>query len=176
MIQRILCPTNFTENSKIGVAYALSLARENNAQVIFSHATAFPDLFEFPLEADGFCQRERTISNFKLDYITAEADLRLRNFVRATFGNEGGGVPWKTRVGLGSVTEQIVTAALQEEVDLIVMVRAEKTMLARLLTRGISEAVSRSASCPVLTIDATRARNHKRGWRVPVFREIWQSS
>ena len=176
MIQRILCPTNFTSKSKAGLAYALSLAKENNAQVIMFHATAFPNVFVCPIEAEGFYHWDQLIDNFRVDHVIAEADLKLRNFVRATFGNEIKGVEWKTRVGLGSATEQIITAALQEEADLIVMARSEKAMLVRLFTHSISEAVASTAKCPVLTIDATRASSHNRGWRVPVFSEIWQSS
>jgi nucleotide-binding universal stress UspA family protein len=74
------------------------------------------------------------------------------------------------------VAEEIVVAALQEEVDLIVLTRSEKGTLARLFTGSISEAVSKSAPCPVLTIDATQAVRHRRGWRVPAFREILQTS
>ena len=54
MIQRILCPTNFTENSKTGIAYALSVAKENSAQLIIFHATAFPNSAHYPAEPEGF--------------------------------------------------------------------------------------------------------------------------
>jgi nucleotide-binding universal stress UspA family protein len=176
MIQRILCPTDFTEESKTGIAYALSVAKENGAQLVIFHATAFPDFAQYPGELDGFYQWEWLVSKFKMDHVLAEAELKVRNFVRATFKIESNGVAWKTRVGLGNVAEEIVVAALQEEVDLIVLARFEKGTLARLFTRSISEAVSKSAPCPVLTIDATQAICHRRGWRVPAFREILQSS
>ena len=42
MSQRILCPTDLTVNSKDGVAYGLSLAKKNRAQLIIFHATLFP--------------------------------------------------------------------------------------------------------------------------------------
>ena len=176
MIQRILCPTNFTENSKTGIAYALSVAKENGAQLIIFHATSFPNFTQYPGEPEGFYQWDRLVSKFKMDHVLAEAELKVRNFVRATFEIESNGVAWKTRVGLGNMAEEIVVAALQEEVDLIVLARSEKGTLARLFTRSISEAVSKSAPCPVLTIDATQAICHGRGWRAPAFREILQSS
>jgi hypothetical protein len=116
-----------------------------------------PNVFVCPIEAEGFYHWDRLIDNFRVDHVIAEAELKLRNFVRATFGNEIEGVEWKIRVGLGGATEQIITAALQEEADLIVMARSEKAMLVRLFTHSISEAVSSTATCPVLTIDATRA-------------------
>ena len=176
MIQRILCPTNFTENSTTGIAYALSVAKENGAQLIIFHATSFPNFTQYPAELEGFYQWDRLVSKFKMDHVLAEAELKVRDFVRATFEIESNGVAWKTRVGLGNVAEEIVVAALQEEVDLIVLARSEKGTLARLYTRSISEAVSKNAPCPVLTIDATQAICQGRGWRAPAFREILQSS
>lgn len=176
MIQRILCPTSFTEESKTAIAYALSVAKENSSQLVIFHATSFPNFAQYPGELEGFYQWDRLVSKFKMDHILAEAELKVRNFVRATFEIESNGVAWKTRVGLGNVAEEIVVAALQEEVDLVVLARSEKRPLARLFTRSISEAVSKSAPCPVLTIDATQAICHRRGWQVPAVREILQSS
>ena len=42
MIQKILCPSDLTLNSLAGVAYGLTLAKENRAQLIVFHATSFP--------------------------------------------------------------------------------------------------------------------------------------
>jgi nucleotide-binding universal stress UspA family protein len=176
MIQRILCPTNFTANSKTSIAYGMSVAKENGAQLIMFHATAFPKLAYYPVDADGFYQWDQLVPKFKVDHILAEAESKLRNFVRATFEIDSIGVAWKTRVGLGDVAEEIVVAAAQEEVDLIVLARTEKGTLARLFSRSISEAVSNSATCPVLTIDAAQSIRHSRGWRALAFREILQSS
>ncbi len=174
MIQRVLCPVDFTEKSKTGVAYALSVAKENSAQLVMFHATAFPSFVDYPVEPDGFYQWDRLASKFRIKHIIAEAELKLRNFIRATFESESSGVTWKTRVGLGNVAREIVVAALQEEVDLVVLAHSEKALLARLFTRSISDAVSARAACPVLTVDATRASRHRQGWRVPAFREILQ--
>ena len=44
MIQKILCPTDLTLNSMAGVAYGLTLAKENRAQLIVFHATLLPCL------------------------------------------------------------------------------------------------------------------------------------
>jgi nucleotide-binding universal stress UspA family protein len=96
--------------------------------------------------------------------------------MRANFAIESRGVAWRVRAGLGNVAEEVVVAAVQEEVDLIVLARSEKGTVARLFTRSISESVSKNAPCPVVTIDAAQAICRRRGWRVPAFREILQSS
>jgi nucleotide-binding universal stress UspA family protein len=175
MIQRILCPTDLTENSQFSVAYALRLAKENGAQLIVFHATSFPSLSQYPCELEPYYQWEQLVSRFKMDQLLADAERKVRNFVGARFGVESNGVAWKPRVALGRVAAEVVVAALQEEVDLIVLARCKRGMLARVFTRSISEAVSKSAPCPVLSIDATQPIRPIGGWRVPVLREIVQS-
>ena len=176
MIQRILCPTDLTENSQDGVAYALRLAKENGAQLIVFHATSFPSLSQYPCELEPYYQWEQLVSKFKMDQVLAHAERKVKNFVGARFGAETNGVTWKPRVALGRVSEEIVMAAFQEEVDLIVMARCKRATLARIFTLSILEAVSRSAPCPVLSIDATQIICPSRGWRLPLLREVFQSS
>jgi nucleotide-binding universal stress UspA family protein len=85
------------------------------------------------------------------------------------------GVAWKPKVALGKVADEIVAAAIQEEVDLIVMARRERGVLARTLRRSISEAVTRNAPCPVLSIYPTQVIRPPQGWRVPMLGEIAES-
>jgi nucleotide-binding universal stress UspA family protein len=176
MIRNILCPTDFSENSKASVIYAISVAKENSAQLTLFHATVFPTIADFPCEPDGVCHWERLVDKLRMDHILGEAELKLRNFAWASFKTEMEGILWKTRVGLGNVADEIRIAALHEEVDLIVLARSKKPTVARFFSRSISEAVTKAAACPVLTIDASRANHRREGWRVPAFREILQSS
>ena len=173
MIQRILCPTDLTVNSKDGVAYGLSLAKENGAQLIIFHTTSFPSLSQYPCcELEPYYQWEQLVSKFKMDHLLAEAECKVKNFVCEKFGVESNGVAWKPRVALGRVSEEIVVAALQEKVDLIVLARRKGRSLTRLFTRSISETVSRNAPCPVLSIDATQFIRPLPVWRVPILGEI----
>jgi nucleotide-binding universal stress UspA family protein len=73
--------------------------------------------------------------------------------------------------GLGEVTEEIVTAAIQERVALIILSRRKKNALARVFMPSVIETVSRSAPCPVLSLDPQAIRPAP-AWRVPVFGEI----
>lgn len=176
MIQRILCPTDLTENSRDSVAYALRLAKENGAQLIVFHATSFPSLSQYPCELEPYYQWEQLVSEFKMDQVLAHAERKVKHFVGARFGAETYGVAWEPRVALGRVSEEIVTAAFQEEVDLIVMARCKRGPLARIFRLSVPEAVGRSAPCPVLSIDATHFICPFRGWRLPLLREVFQSS
>jgi nucleotide-binding universal stress UspA family protein len=177
MIQRILCPTDFTESSRESVAYALQLAKENSAQLIVFHATSFPSVIHYPCELQPYDYRwEQLVSRFKVDQVLSRAERKVKHFVGTTFGAEINGVAWRPSVALGKVSEEIVVAALREEVDLIVMARSKRALFVRTFTVGIPEAVSRTAPCPVLLIDATQVISSSRVWRLPILREGFQSS
>jgi nucleotide-binding universal stress UspA family protein len=173
---KILCPTDLTSNSQDSVAYALRLAKENSAELIVVHAISFPSLGQLPCELEAFYQWEQCVARFKLDQLMVDAEHRVRNFVGARFGHESDCVAWKPRVGLGEVAEEIVRAALQEEVDLIVMARCKRSAFARLFGRSIPEEVSTRAPCPVLSIDTTQFVSSSRARRLPVLRGLVQSS
>jgi nucleotide-binding universal stress UspA family protein len=173
MAKKILCPTDLTSNSKDSVAYALSLARRNSAQLIVLHITSFPTLSQYPsCELGHFYQWEQFARRFKTDHVFAEGERRVREFIREKFAAESDGVEWKPRIALGRVSEGILLAAFQEEVDLIVLARRKGSKLTRLFTRSISETVSRNAPCPVLSIDTTQFVRLSLARRVPLLGEI----
>jgi nucleotide-binding universal stress UspA family protein len=76
---------------------------------------------------------------------------------------------------LGRAAEEIVVAAIQEDVDLIVLSRGKKSALTRFFTRRIAETVSRNAPCPVLSIEPHQSTRSTPVWRVPVLGEIAES-
>lgn len=176
MIQKILCPTDLTDNSRDSVAYALRLAKENSAELIVFHAASFPSLGPYLYEVEPYYQWEQILSKFKMDQLLADAESKVKNFISVRFVAESNGVAWKPRVALGRVAEEIVTAALQEEVDLIIMARCKRGTFSRFFALSLSEAVSRNSSCPLLSIDATQIIRSSRQWRLPVLREILQNS
>jgi nucleotide-binding universal stress UspA family protein len=176
MMQRILCPTDLTEDSKDSVAYALRLARENCAQLLIFHATSFPSLYGYPGELAPDSGWERLVFEFKTAQIFAAAERRVRNFIEARFPMEINDVAWQPKVALGKMSEEIVTAALQNEVDLIVMARRKQGPLARIFSGRGPEAVIRSAPCPVLSVDTKQDIYSARTWRLPLPKEIFQSS
>jgi universal stress protein A len=175
MIQRILCPTDFTESSRKSVVYALQLTKENDAQLIVFHATSFPSVIPYPCELQPYYRWERLVSKFQMEQIVSRAERKVRNFVGGTFGAEINRVAWRPSVALGKVSEEIVAAALREKIDLIIMARSKRALLGRIFTASIPEAVSRMAPCPVLLIDATQIISSSRGWRLPVLHEGLQS-
>jgi nucleotide-binding universal stress UspA family protein len=171
MIEKILCPTDLTVNSKESVAYGLSLAKENRAQLIVFHSTSLPWLTQFPAyEVGPFQQWDQLVSRFKVDRLLSEAECKVKHFVHTHFRIESNGIAWKVRAALGKVAEEIVVAALKEEVDVIVLARRKAKTLRRFLTRSISAKVSRNAPCPVLSIGPAQITPSSR-WRVPLLEE-----
>ena len=167
MIQKILCPTDLTLNSLAGVAYGLTLARENRAQLIVFHATAFPCQYPY-YELESFREWEQLVSRFKMDRLLAEAERKVKHFVYTNFGVETNDSAYKVGVALGRAAEEIVTAALREEVDVIVLARRKVRTLTRLFTRSISATVSKNAPCPVLSIGPAQLIRPLPGCRLPL--------
>jgi nucleotide-binding universal stress UspA family protein len=171
MIEKILCPTDLTVNSKESVAYGLSLARENRAQLIVFHSTSFPWLAQYPgYEVGPFHQWDQLVSKFKVDRLLSEAESKVKTFLHTHFQIENNAIAWKVRAGLGKVADEIVVAALKEEVDVIVLTRRKAKALSRFLTHSISAKVSRTAPCPVLSIGPAQITPSAR-WRVPLLEE-----
>lgn len=178
MIQRILCPTDLTVNSKSAVAYGFSLAKQNRAELVIFHATQFPRLSQFPcyeLENYPYHRWAELVSRFKVDRLLGEAKHKVKHYLDTNFGVGSNGNPWKIRVALGRVADGIVLAALQEEVDLIVLSRRKVGTLSRLLTRSISATVGRDAPCPVVSIGPAKIIRPSLVCRSPLLGEIAQN-
>jgi nucleotide-binding universal stress UspA family protein len=166
MIQKILFPTDLPVNPRTLVSYAFSLAHRNSAQLVVLHVRSFPSIWDYRCELDVHSDWAKVASKFSIDRVLAEGEGRLKNFVRQRLRAEADGVVWKARVTLGRVADEIITTALQEEVDLIVMERRRRSLLPRSFTRSIWERVSREAPCPVLSIDVIKTINRSGGWRL----------
>ena len=90
MIRRILCPTDLTENSRDSVAYALRLAKENDAGLVIFHATVFPNCHRYFCELELYSQAqwEEWVSRFKMQQILADAERKVKSFMDAEFKAE----------------------------------------------------------------------------------------
>jgi nucleotide-binding universal stress UspA family protein len=152
LIKKILCPIDLSEDAKTGMAYAVSLAREHRAELIFFHVARFPSWeLAYPCEPNPVFQQCMP-PRFSMDDLFRTAAGRVRNLVQASFGTEVFGVSWKASISLGNIAREIVAAAVGEKADLIVMAKRKRGILVRLFTRSISEAVSELAPCPVLSL------------------------
>jgi len=141
-IERILCPTDFSEFSEKAYDYALSLARHYGSEVLLQHVVrpltlGYPE-YAIPDSVDEFYGELR-----------GHAEEQLREFakVRAQDGAHS-----RVIVDEGVVTDCILALAKEQAVDLIVMGTHGRRGFERLALGSVTEKVLRKAPCPVLVV------------------------
>ena len=141
-IQRILFPTDFSEDSSAALGYASSLASDTGALLYIVHVDELLDVgipSIPPIEGGYFYEvpwDERR-----------EVQERLTKIV-PTVAN----VVYEHRYLTGSPLTQILNFAEREHVDLIVMGSHGRTGFSRLIMGSVAEGVMRRATCPVLIV------------------------
>ena len=133
LVQKIVVPIDFTQQSERAASYACALAREMGARVYLIHVIPRSPL--------------RTGPAGVLDRSCAAARSRL-----AGLAWRYPDVPVTTEVRVGAVAENITRAAVAYGADLIVMGTHARTGLPHLLAGSVTKTVSRSAACPVLVM------------------------
>jgi nucleotide-binding universal stress UspA family protein len=132
--RRILVTTDFSEGTADALAYAFSVAQENQSKVLLLHV-----LHDVSVDVPGK-YRESLVSGVEKqleDLVPAEAK---------TWCEIG------TRVETGIPYQVILQAIQDESADLLVMNIHGKGMLDRALLGSTAERVVRVASCPVMMI------------------------
>ena len=180
MIRKILCPTDYSSHSKAGIAYAISLAQENSAELLFLHVSAITayQVYHATLSyQEDLCYLKRNrVPEFSLGKLLAQKTSQLNQFVRHNFGGQMRQLRWHADVSLGKVSSEIVRVAAQEDVDLIIVAKGKRRTMSRFLARSISESISRKVRCPVVCISPPSEASPWRGRTWPVFSNVSQVS
>jgi nucleotide-binding universal stress UspA family protein len=140
-LQRILVPTDFSESARHALTYGLSFAREYHAELLLLHVVEIvpvgyaSDLFPAPMAA--VFQEVSTYARAELAQLGTLARER--------------GVTSRELVKQGKPSAEIVKAAREHDVDVIVLGTHGKGMLDKALFGSTTERVVRRAPCPVLT-------------------------
>lgn len=138
--KKILCPTDFSDASRLAVRVAAGLAARDHGELRLVHVVEIePPLPTDPNLATDLPEYERTL----------HADAQLDELA-ASFNN----VTVRTIVGHGDAGDEIVRIARDEAVDLIVMSTHGRTGLDRVVFGSVAEKVVRHAHRPVLTVPA----------------------
>lgn len=132
LIQRILCPVDFSETSSAAFHYADRLAHGTGAELVLLHA------FEVPESLDPRSQER-------------PADPRLKEQLEK-FRPSSAGVKVTYVLHAGLPGEVICWLAQERKCDLIVMGTHGRTGLKHLLFGSVAEYVLKHARSPVLTI------------------------
>lgn len=138
--KKILVPVDFGEASDRAVAYALSLARRLDAEVIVMHAYEIP-VVGFP---DGALIATSDVASRIVNGAqTALAEVMRRNDT---------GVPLKTMLKQEAPWRAILEVIEETGADLVVMGTHGRRGLPRALLGSVAEKLVRTAPCPVLTV------------------------
>jgi len=167
-IQKLLMPTDLSENSRRGLVYACSLAAENKGVLTILHIANEFDAWD--LYSDEFSFLEPTTRRaWPSDRVLSEANLDLNHFLEQHLEAMKKLSCVTKRVVLEPIAEQIVTVAEEEKADLVVMSPRRHRGLRRILTGGITDKVSRMSPCPVLSVTPPLPSRTWRGGLLPAF-------
>ena len=138
-VERILCPTDFSEGSLRALSAATDIATKLGAELSVIHVlSAFPTDPNYDIEVH---QRQ--------DLLYADMEKRLYEMTRESKekGRQG-----RVFVEHGEAAGEIVRVAEEQGIDLIVIATFGKTGWRRLAFGSVAEKVVRVAPCPVLVV------------------------
>ena len=138
-LDNILVATDFSGGAKSAVSHALGLAQRHGSTL---HLVNVLPRMPFLESAEPDPQRERS-----------QAQQEMANLVSG-FQN----VKHAAVVEEGPVREVLADLTSTKAIDLIVLATAGRNMIGKLLLGSVAEAVSRSATCPVLTVGPRATR------------------
>ncbi len=147
MFRRILVPFDGTSGSEKAIPYALELAQALNAEVVICH------VITAPVTPNSSGQKRDATQ-----YVT-----RIAQRFRVA------GVAAKTRVRRGDPSLEINKAAVDWDIDAIVMATRSRRRLEKLMLGSVADAVVRDSRLPVLLVSSrqrlkrTRAEAHAVG-------------
>jgi nucleotide-binding universal stress UspA family protein len=140
-IKKILVPTDFSPASTKAFSYALRLAKEQGSEITLLHVLE-P---ETPVTLAG-----RPAATAFSEQQLADSEESLRALV--DFAQTAGVAGTKSTVRTGVATHEIIEAAKDLEVDLIVIATHGFTVWKHFAIGSTAERVARAAPCPVLVV------------------------
>ncbi len=143
-IKKILYPTDFSEFSLAALPYAITLARQFNAQLHCLHV--LDESYQYWLGAG-----ENVIpAVIPTQEILQAAQQQMDQFTQKYFQN----LPLQltSLVITGHPAQQIIQYAQDQQIDLIVIATHGHSGLASVLLGSVTDKVVHKAPCPVLTV------------------------
>lgn len=142
-ISTILCPTDFSEPSKAGLAHAEALAAQFDAELLLAHVV---EAAVYPVAPAGV----PVASPLNLEEeLRKAADEALAQLVGEISGR---GVKCMPLMGSGRAALQLVDWAKERDVDLVVIATHGWTGLRRVVMGSTAERVVQLCECPVLSV------------------------
>jgi len=143
---KILAPTDFSDDSKLALTYAVTLAQKFSSEIILVHV-------DQPLAPVMVSELNPGLDVSTMNRIAEEGRLlALKELDGATAHLRESGVKARGLMRVGAPFLEIIHAAQSESADLIVMGTHGRTGLAHVLMGSVAERVVNKAPCPVLTV------------------------
>ena len=143
---KILTPTDFSDDSKLALGYAVELAQKFSAEIVVVHV-------DQPLAPVMVSELNPGLDVNTMNRIAEEQRLlALRELDQTTARLREQGLKARSLMRVGAPFLEIINTAASENADLIVMGTHGRSGLAHVLMGSVAERVVRKAPCPVLTI------------------------
>ncbi|MFI5251364.1 MAG: universal stress protein [Bacteroidota bacterium] len=141
ILRKVLMPIDFSTHSKNALEYAVTIARQFNAELILLYVvepTVYPHDFGFG--HIGMTSLENELWSKGMRELQRLIDTKV-----------GGQAIARAIVRIGKPYHEIIEVAIQESIDLIVIATRGHTEMEHILFGSTAEKVVRRAPCPVLT-------------------------
>ena len=143
---KILAPTDFSDDSKLALTYAVELAQKFSAEIVVVHV-------DQPLAPVMVSELNPGLDVGTMNRIAEEQRmLALRELEQTTARLREQNIKVRGLMRVGAPFLEILNAAVSENADLIVMGTHGRSGLAHVLMGSVAERVVRKSPCPVLTI------------------------
>jgi len=150
-LKKILYPTDFSEYSLAALPYAVSIAKQNDAELYCLHVVDMPQ--EEYLTTEYMVPLN--VPHVPEDKVLRTARARMERFFTENLSEIK---KVESRVIVGVPFVEIIRYARDQSIDLIVIGTHGHSALAAMLLGTVAEKVVRKAPCPVLTV---RHPHHK---------------
>jgi nucleotide-binding universal stress UspA family protein len=146
-MKKIMCTTDFSEPSFVGLNYASELAAHFEAELTLVHVVTPVHAYPGPYPAAGFDVERH------LEELMAASHKSMEEVVKNKTSPD---LAVQTRVLQGPPADEIVELAKSEGMDAIVIATHGWTGWRRFIFGSVAEKVVRLARCPVITVPAPR--------------------
>ncbi len=142
-VRSILVPVEFDDGSRAALELAKDVARRERAELILLHVVP---LREAAFSEQHYCAVEQAAGAEA--WVERDAKQRLTSQAREVLD---GDIAYRMITRVGDPTSEILRAAKELDVDLVVMATHGRKGVWRVALGSVAEKVVRGSTCPVLT-------------------------
>jgi len=141
-LKRIMIATDFSPHARAAFRHALAIAQAFQSELILLHVLELNDMLS---------QLPPIGENYFTPALTQAQEEHIRQLGEAWL-KDCGSTASRLLIRQGSPFVEILAAAKEEEVDLLVVGTHGRGIIAHMLMGSVAERIVRKAACPVLTV------------------------